>query len=212
MGYEYEAVKKSSSTLNKVKNLASKVKNVNKIKNILPKNSKTQESSSFAPTAIRKKTSVSSIAPESYKYQSSKSSKLSKLNGGKVSSLLTENKVLVVGVVIILAAIVVIGSNITGYLTYSEFIAVELNETQHTLNETIADFSVCQNDLISCASTRTAAENELSDCKVDMSFYQGKYDSLSMTYEELKTNYDDLRGDYDNLASLVNQLRSLLTP
>ena len=207
MEYSYGGTKKSGNASNKIKSLLNKAKNLTKLS---PKSKKTVDIASFTPIKAKETTLASATKSESYEFNASKSKKF---NYSKITSFAGGNKLLVGGVLVILAVVVVIGGNMTGYVTYAETLASDLNTTQYMLNETVEDLTSCQNDLITAASARQNAEGVLGNCETNLTVWTDKYNAKTVSYDSLKNDYESLQETHDELAAkydiIINAINSL---
>tara|TARA_Y100000310_G_C20650214_1_gene799000 strand:+ start:1127 stop:1771 length:645 start_codon:yes stop_codon:yes gene_type:complete len=207
MEYSYGGTKNSGNASGKIKSLLNKVKN---LKKSLPKSKKSEDVASFSSIEENETPLASATKPEDYQFSSSKSKKF---DSSKITSILGGNKLLVGGVLVILAVVVVIGGNMTGYATYTSSLENDLNVTQHTLNDTVEDLTFCQNDLISAASARQNAEGVLTECETNLTVWSEKYNAKTVSYDSLKNDYEalqetheDLAAKYDNIINAINNL------
>ena len=207
MEYSYGGTKKSGNASGRIKGLLNKAKNLTKS---LPKSKKPANVASFTPIEKNETPLASAAKPEDYQFNSSKSKKF---DSSKITSFVGGNKLLVGGVLAILAVVVVIGGNMTGYATYTSTLENDLNATQHVLNDTVEDLTLCQNDLILAASARESAEGILGTCETNLTVWSDKYiaktisyDSLKDDYEALQETHDELAAKYDTIINAINNL------
>ncbi|MFH1420448.1 MAG: hypothetical protein ABIG30_00600 [Candidatus Aenigmatarchaeota archaeon] len=120
---------------------------------------------------------------------------------------LANGKFIVVAV-ILLAAFIFVGSNVTGYMTYTDSVEKQLNETQTNLNETILLYGACQNNLINCAESDMSTSKNLESCNANMTETRSSYTLLELNYSKKEAILDLCVSEKESYINSYNAWKS----
>jgi len=134
----------------------------------------------------------------------------------RLTGLLRRNSkaVMIVSILIILTfSFYLITSGVTAYITYTENLETDLNETQKELDITKASMEECsknladtRDDLNSCNSNLDQSRSQLSACENERSELRTRNSELDSQLSTCNAEREDFKARYENRLEAFNTL------
>jgi len=115
--------------------------------------------------------------------------------------------------IVLILSFYLITSSVTAYITYTENIEKELNETSKELSITKASMEECSKNLVStrdnlnsCNSNLEQSKSQLSTCENERSTLQTRKSELELQLSNCTAEREDLRARYENRLAAFNSV------